>query len=100
MIVMPPAGPLCGPSALHHLADPQSRRRGDGPGLVGAAGGRNPGGRGIVAEPGAETAARAAIDAASGGVLPYRPNLIRHDPPTPEEIALLRGFDPARAILA
>lgn len=55
---------------------------------------------GIVAEPGTETAARAAIDAACGGGLPYRPNLIRHDPPTPEEIALLRGFDPARAILA
>lgn len=54
---------------------------------------------GIIARPGAEAETRAAIDAATGGALLYRPKLIRHDPPTPEEIALLRGFDPARAIL-
>jgi len=54
---------------------------------------------GIVAEPDAEAEARAAIDAATGGSLRYRPDLIRHALPTPEEIALLRGFDPARVIL-
>jgi acyl CoA:acetate/3-ketoacid CoA transferase alpha subunit/acyl CoA:acetate/3-ketoacid CoA transferase beta subunit len=54
---------------------------------------------GIIAEPGGETAAIAAIDAASGGLLPFRSTLTRHDPPSPEEITLLRGFDPARAML-
>jgi acyl CoA:acetate/3-ketoacid CoA transferase alpha subunit/acyl CoA:acetate/3-ketoacid CoA transferase beta subunit len=53
----------------------------------------------VVATPDAEAEARAAIDAATGGTLRYRPDLIRHAPPTPEEIALLRGFDPARVIL-
>jgi hypothetical protein len=28
------------------------------------------------------------------------PNLIRFDPPTDKDLALLRGFDPRRAILA
>ncbi|MFA5538455.1 MAG: CoA-transferase [Gemmobacter sp.] len=55
---------------------------------------------GIMAEAGAEAATCAAIDAATGGMLPYRQDPVRHDPPAPEEIALLRGFDPARAILA
>ncbi|MEZ5746398.1 MAG: CoA-transferase [Paracoccaceae bacterium] len=54
---------------------------------------------GIVANPGAEADVRDAIDAATGSRLRFRDKVIRHDPPTPEEIVLLRGFDPARVIL-
>ncbi|MCB2115677.1 MAG: hypothetical protein KDE00_05085 [Rhodobacteraceae bacterium] len=54
---------------------------------------------GIVASPGAEGDVRGAIDAATGGRLRFRAKVIRHDPPAPEEIVLLRGFDPARVIL-
>ncbi|MCC0042635.1 MAG: 3-oxoacid CoA-transferase [Rhodobiaceae bacterium] len=54
---------------------------------------------GIVAHPGGEDGARAAIDEATGGALPFRADLTRHDPPAPNEISLLREFDPARAIL-
>jgi acyl CoA:acetate/3-ketoacid CoA transferase alpha subunit/acyl CoA:acetate/3-ketoacid CoA transferase beta subunit len=54
---------------------------------------------GIMAKRGLETPVRFAIDAASKGSLPFRSELARYDPPSLEEIALLRGFDPARAIL-
>lgn len=54
---------------------------------------------GLVCEPGGEAGAQAAITAACGAELPLRAGARRHDPPTPAEIALLRAFDPARAIL-
>jgi acyl CoA:acetate/3-ketoacid CoA transferase beta subunit len=54
---------------------------------------------GIVCAPGEEDRTRAAIDAACGQELPLRHGARRHDPPTPVEIALIRAFDPARAIL-
>ena len=64
---------------------------------------RGPQGRleiaGIVCAPGEEGEARAAIAAACGTDLPLRDGARRHDPPSPAEIALLRAFDPARAIL-
>ncbi len=55
---------------------------------------------GIVAREGAERDTLAAVTAATGGGLPVRDDALRHDPPSAEELALLRSFDPARAILA
>jgi len=64
---------------------------------------RDPQGRleiaGIVCAPGQEAQTRAVIAAACGTDIPLRVDVRRHDPPAPEEIALLRAFDPARAIL-
>lgn len=54
---------------------------------------------GLVCTAGEESAARAAIAAACGTDLRLREGARRHDPPAPAEIALLRAFDPARAIL-
>ena len=54
---------------------------------------------GLLCAPGEERQACTAIAAACGEELRLRPGARRHDPPTPAEIALLRAFDPARAIL-
>jgi acyl CoA:acetate/3-ketoacid CoA transferase beta subunit len=54
---------------------------------------------GLTCAAGEEGATRAAIAAACGTDLRLRDGACRHDPPAPAEIALLRAFDPARAIL-
>lgn len=54
---------------------------------------------GLLCAPGAEAETLTAVNAACGAELPVRADVRRHDPPTSEEIALLRSFDPARAIL-
>ena len=54
---------------------------------------------GLLCAPGEEPQTCAAIAAACGTDLPLRAGAVRHDPPSPDEIALLRAFDPARAIL-
>lgn len=54
---------------------------------------------GLLCAPGGEAETLAAIRAACGPDLPLRTGARRHDPPSAAEIALLRSFDPARAIL-
>jgi acyl CoA:acetate/3-ketoacid CoA transferase alpha subunit/acyl CoA:acetate/3-ketoacid CoA transferase beta subunit len=53
----------------------------------------------LVCTPGAEAATLAEIAARCGGPLPLAGTPIRLDPPSPADIAALRQFDPARAIL-
>ncbi|MBV1866048.1 MAG: hypothetical protein KUG74_16655 [Rhodobacteraceae bacterium] len=54
---------------------------------------------GLICEPGGEQAALAAIHTATGSEITLRPDAEIIPPPTAEEVALLRSFDPARAIL-
>lgn len=56
--------------------------------------------RGVMCEPGAEDATLAQINACCGHALAVHPVLERFDPPTAQELASLRRFDPQRAILA
>lgn len=56
--------------------------------------------RGVMCEPGAEDATLAQINACCGHALAVHPALERFDPPTAQELASLRRFDPQRAILA
>jgi len=55
---------------------------------------------GVMSEPGRERETLEEISRRCGREMPVAPNLIRFDPPTDEDLALLRGFDPRRAILA
>lgn len=65
---------------------------------------RGPDGRlrvaGVMCEPGAEDATLAEINRRCGCVFSVNPTLQRFDPPTTQELASLRSFDPQRAILA
>jgi acyl CoA:acetate/3-ketoacid CoA transferase alpha subunit/acyl CoA:acetate/3-ketoacid CoA transferase beta subunit len=65
---------------------------------------RGPDGRlrvsGLLCEAGAEEATLAAIRSRSGHAFATAPGVERFDPPTAQELALLRLFDPQRAILA
>lgn len=54
---------------------------------------------GLVCVPGEQTATKAAIDLVTGGSIPLSPNFELIPPATKAEIALLRSFDPERAIL-
>jgi len=54
---------------------------------------------GLVCESGHEDETLAAIQAATGSGLPVRADVERIPPPEQSEIALLRSFDPARALL-
>ncbi|MBV1926601.1 MAG: hypothetical protein KUG62_05540 [Rhodobacteraceae bacterium] len=54
---------------------------------------------GLVCEPGGEQAALSAVHTATGAKIPLRPDAEIIPPPTADEVALLRSFDPARAIL-
>ena len=55
---------------------------------------------GVMSEPGGERDTLDEINRRCGRKMPVTPNLIRFDPPTDKDLALLRGFDPRRAILA
>jgi hypothetical protein len=80
-----------------------SSRSGDGRFIVGS-GGANRDGllevTGLICEPGAEGATRAEIASRCGDDLPVSSDLTRFDPPSDEELELLRSFDPQRANLA
>lgn len=54
----------------------------------------------IMCPPGEEQATLAEIARRCGRAIACAPGLARLDPPTPRELALLRTFDPRRAILA
>ena len=54
----------------------------------------------VVAPPGGEDAAIAEIRHRAGRDIAVAPDLTRFDPPTRADLELLRGFDPARVILA
>jgi acyl CoA:acetate/3-ketoacid CoA transferase alpha subunit/acyl CoA:acetate/3-ketoacid CoA transferase beta subunit len=56
--------------------------------------------RAVMCEPGAEDATLARIRERAGHAFSAAPFLERFDPPTAPELALLRRFDPQRAILA
>jgi len=56
--------------------------------------------RGVLCEPGAEAATLAEISVRCGRAFAAGSALERFDPPTPQELATLRRFDPQRAILA
>ncbi|MGD0183850.1 MAG: CoA-transferase [Roseiarcus sp.] len=55
---------------------------------------------GVTCEAGEERAALARLAERCGRELAVAPTLARYEPPTSSELALLRGFDPQRAILA
>lgn len=55
---------------------------------------------GVMCELGTEDATRAEIASRCGDDLPVSSDLARFDPPSDEELELLRSFDPQRAILA
>ena len=56
--------------------------------------------RAVMCEPGAEDETLARIRERSGHAFAVAPSLERFDPPSAQELALLRRFDPQRAILA
>jgi len=56
--------------------------------------------RGVMCEPGDEAATLAEIERRCGRRFPRRAALERFDPPSAQELASLRRFDPQRAILA
>ena len=56
--------------------------------------------RAVMCDPGAEDATLARIRERSGHDFAAAPSLERFDPPTVQELAVLRRFDPQRAILA
>jgi acyl CoA:acetate/3-ketoacid CoA transferase alpha subunit/acyl CoA:acetate/3-ketoacid CoA transferase beta subunit len=56
--------------------------------------------RGVLCAPGEEAATLAEISIRCGRALTTSPTLERFDPPTAQELAALRRFDPQRAILA
>ena len=55
---------------------------------------------GVMCAPGEEAATLAEISRRCGREIPTAPQCARFDPPNPQELTLLRGFDPRRAILA
>lgn len=55
---------------------------------------------GVLCELGSEHATLAEIDRRCGRTFPVSPELKRFDPPSAQELASLRSFDPQRAILA
>ena len=55
---------------------------------------------GVTCASGEESATIAAIRQCCGRELPLAANLIRFEPPSADELAMLRSFDPERALLA
>ncbi|MEQ9245348.1 MAG: hypothetical protein RLO21_05105, partial [Nitratireductor sp.] len=55
---------------------------------------------GVICASGGEAAALAAISERCGRAMPAAASMTRFDPPTRDELELLRAFDPTRAILA
>ncbi|QRG09026.1 3-oxoacid CoA-transferase [Xanthobacter dioxanivorans] len=55
---------------------------------------------GVTCAPGEEQATLSEISRRCGREIARAPDLVRFAPPTPDDLALLRGFDPCRTILA